>query len=139
VHLRRDRQALRAIRPLAYPTIAADLPEPYGGYGIGVGTVPAERLHVVTMALDPIFVYGNYIEACLWAGMGVAALLKRNSGWSVALGCALVLFGASDVVEVRTGAWYDPWWLFAWKGICVALILWFGLSVLAVRRRRMAG
>lgn len=30
-------------------------------------------------------------------------------------------FGLSDVVEVQTGAWYRPWWLFAWKAACVAV------------------
>jgi hypothetical protein len=90
------------------------------------------------MAFDPVFIYGNYVESCLWAGMGVIALVKRNSGWSVALGLTLVVFGVSDVVEAHTGAWYDPWWLFLWKAVCVLLILWFGLSVLAVQRRKRA-
>jgi uncharacterized membrane protein len=87
------------------------------------------------MAFDPTFIYGNYIEACLWAGMGVIAVVKRNSIWSVGLGCALVAFGVSDVVETQTGAWYEPWWLLTWKAVCIVLILWFGLSVLTVRRR----
>lgn len=89
------------------------------------------------MKFDPAFVYGNYIEACLWASVGVIALVKRNSVWSVGLGCTLIIFGVSDVVETRTGAWYEPWWLLMWKAVCIVLILWFGLSVLIIRRGRM--
>jgi hypothetical protein len=32
---------------------------------------------------------------------------------------ALAAFGGSDLVEARTGAWWKPWWLFAWKTACV--------------------
>jgi hypothetical protein len=88
------------------------------------------------MALDPTFVYGNYVESCLWAGMGLVALVKRKSGWSLLLGFTLILFGASDVVEAHTGAWYSPWWLFAWKAACVLLIIWFGLKVWAISRHK---
>jgi len=53
------------------------------------------------MSLDPTFVYGNYVEAGLWATMNVIAVAKRYSRWSVALAVALLAFGASDAVEVR--------------------------------------
>ncbi|MBE7458640.1 MAG: hypothetical protein KJ057_17160 [Phycisphaerae bacterium] len=32
-------------------------------------------------------------------------------------------FGASDVVEADTGAWWRPWWLLAWKAACLAVLL----------------
>jgi hypothetical protein len=38
-----------------------------------------------------------------------------------------LLFGGSDIVEVQTGAWWSPWWLFVWKASCVlsmAILLW---------------
>ena len=38
-------------------------------------------------------------------------------------GATLLAFGASDLVETSTGAWYDPWWLFLWKAACVACLL----------------
>ncbi len=85
------------------------------------------------MTIDPIFAYANYAEACLWTGLGVIAIARRNSRWSVGLTIALLGFGVSDIVEVRTGAWYRPWWLLAWKATCVLLILVFGASV--ARRR----
>ena len=53
------------------------------------------------MSLDPTFVYGNCIEAGLWATMSVIAVAKRYSRWSVALALALLAFGASYVDEVR--------------------------------------
>ena len=90
------------------------------------------------MALDPTFIYANYAEAGLWAALGVAAVIKRNGRASWALAAALILFGVSDVVETRTGAWYKPWWLLAWKAICVLCILIFGITVLRRRRRSAA-
>src|SRR4051812_337212 len=90
------------------------------------------------MALDPIFVYGNYVESCVWAGIGVVALVKRNSRWSLLLGVTLIVFGISDIVEAHTGAWYDPWWLFVWKALCVLLVLVSGFRVLRIRRQRQA-
>ena len=86
--------------------------------------------------MDPVFVYGNYVEAVLWTAMGILSLVRRNSAWSYALAAALLAFGVSDIVESRTGAWYDPWWLLAWKSLCVAMILALGIQVLRVRRRR---
>jgi len=50
---------------------------------------------------------------------------------AVAAAVAFVAFGGSDVVESFTGAWWRPWWLFAWKAACV-----LGLLVLLARRRR---
>jgi hypothetical protein len=27
-------------------------------------------------------------------------------------------------VEARTGAWWEPWWLFVWKALCVVGLLY---------------
>jgi hypothetical protein len=35
----------------------------------------------------------------------------------------LLAFGGSDVVETRTGAWWHPWWLLVWKGLCVVALV----------------
>ena len=70
----------------------------------------------------------NYIEAGVWAVMGVGfagrALLRRGRGRGACAGAAVVLlaFGLSDIVETRTGAWWHPWWLLVWKGACVLIL-----------------
>jgi hypothetical protein len=32
----------------------------------------------------------------------------------------LFAFAISDVVELRTGVWWRPWWLAVWKAACLA-------------------
>ena len=73
-----------------------------------------------------MFKTGNYIESGLWILIGLVFVVYalRRSGGARRL-CSIaapvfVLFGISDIVEADTGAWYKPWWLFAWKAICVA-------------------
>jgi len=87
------------------------------------------------------FETANYIEAAFWwvvaGGFAVAAL--RASERQIIRDCwlrmvAFAAFGLSDIVEARTGAWYDPWWLLLWKAMCLAVIAW--LFVGYVRRRR---
>lgn len=73
-----------------------------------------------------LFEWGNYVEAAVWAAMAVFCAVRgarRMDGRLWALAVVLLLFGASDVIEVRTGAWYRPWWLLVWKGLCVVTIL----------------
>ncbi len=73
---------------------------------------------------------GNYWEAGFWGaialGFAVAAIRRRGNMRRLLLIAALTLaaFGASDLVEVRTGAWWRPWWLLAWKALCVGVMLW---------------
>ncbi len=79
--------------------------------------------------VDPFFIYANYGEAALWNLIGVAflvaALARRAVGGAalrrtlLAAAIAFIAFGWSDVVETRTGAWWRPWWLLLWKGLCV--------------------
>ena len=85
------------------------------------------------MTLDPTFVYGNYVEASLWAGLGVVALWKGRGWWRVVLCVALIAFGVSDIVETRTGAWYRPWWLLAWKAVCVMVLVGY-VAMIGARR-----
>lgn len=64
--------------------------------------------------------WGNFAEAWLWFGLAVAIAVRggrlpgarSGAGW-------LVLFGGSDLVEMFTGAWWEPLWLFCWKAACV--------------------
>jgi hypothetical protein len=85
--------------------------------------------------LDPVFVYGNYAEAAVWAAMGVIALLRLRTRAGVGLALLLIAFGVSDLVETTTGAWYRPWWLLAWKAACVIGMLMIGLPVYRASRR----
>jgi hypothetical protein len=77
--------------------------------------------------MDDTFVLMNRIEAVLWLVIAstVALGCSYTGRWSVWRGMGVVVliaFGVSDIVETTTGAWWRPWWLFAWKTICV---VWF--------------
>ena len=74
------------------------------------------------------FIY-NLIEVGLWTGFGIGFLIAaiKHAG-STRKRCSFAavvffLFGASDAVELQTGAWWKPWWLFVWKVICVISLL----------------
>lgn len=84
--------------------------------------------------MNPLFIYANYAEAGLWVVIGIVVAIFGRSRFRYALFAFLVLFGFSDVVEVQTGAWYRPWWLFAWKACCVLAIA--SLGYLEVKSRR---
>lgn len=85
------------------------------------------------MKLDPLFIYANYIEACVWAVLAIVAFMKRTSTSGTILAIALLLFGISDIVETHTGAWYRPWWMLTWKILCVLAILSIGMQMLRKR------
>ena len=46
-------------------------------------------------------------------------------------------FGISDLVEMHSGAWWEPWWLATWKGACVVVMV-LQLWQYARHKRRMA-
>ena len=72
---------------------------------------------------------GNLIEAGLWFVLAVVLFIyafrreRRLRGTLLTLAVTLAIFGASDLVEARTGAWWRPWWLFVWKALCVSALL----------------
>ena len=72
---------------------------------------------------------GNLLEAVVWFLCGAALLWKtfrmeqRFRSTLFILVAALFVFGGSDIVESRTGAWWRPWWLFVWKAVCVLVLL----------------
>ena len=87
------------------------------------------------------FSTANYVEAAFWGVVGaafaVAAVRKRGA---VRRECAIaavtfVAFGWSDVVEVQTGAWFRPWWLLVWKGVCVLSLGRLLINYLIEKRR----
>lgn len=78
------------------------------------------------------FVLANYFEAALWIAIGLIVLVRRRGRLGMSLSGALFAFGISDIVETRTGAWYEPGWLLVWKCACVGFIL--VLTIKLVRR-----
>ena len=98
--------------------------------------------HLLLQATDPLFRQANYAEAGLWAVIGVfaAAIAFRRSGWArgrcLLLAATMFAFGASDVVEAGTGAWWRPWWLLVWKGTCVLVLLGLFVEHIVLRRQQ---
>jgi hypothetical protein len=78
------------------------------------------------------FILINRIEAGLWIAIAAIMLLQslrlpRVRALAIIASVAFAAFGLSDIVETHTGAWWYPWWLLAWKGVCVitfAVLLW---------------
>lgn len=67
----------------------------------------------------------NYGEAGLWfvIALVLAVRLCMARPWRWLLPCAFAVFGVSDLIEVQTGAWWDPWWLLVMKAACVLVFL----------------
>lgn len=90
-----------------------------------------------------MFRRANYVEAGLWLTIGVISLavaLRRTGrvrGRCLLLAVTMFTFGPSDVVEAQTGAWWTPWWLLVWKGVCLLALLAL-FTEYAVRRWRAA-
>jgi hypothetical protein len=82
----------------------------------------------------------NLLEAALWSLIALAFAWNawRTKGTfrrlSIILGAAFALFGLSDVIESRTGAWYHPWWLLAMKGACVVVFAWSALKYRGMKK-----
>jgi hypothetical protein len=87
------------------------------------------------------FRYSNYAEAGLWTAIGLGFLAKsvrvqgRTRTPCLIAAVALLAFGVSDVVEAHSGAWWHPWWLLVWKGLCL-LVFAALLSIYIKERRR---
>jgi len=75
-----------------------------------------------------MFEVANYVEAGLWGGMALvlfgASLRAKGHARSRAVltAVALLAFGASDLIEVQTGAWWRPFWLLLLKVCCVGVL-----------------
>lgn len=67
----------------------------------------------------------NQVEAVLWFlfALGFALRLTLGRPWRWLLPLAFAVFGVSDLIEVQTGAWWEPWWLFVMKAACVLVFL----------------
>ncbi|MDG1895767.1 MAG: hypothetical protein P8J37_12750 [Fuerstiella sp.] len=75
----------------------------------------------------------NVLEALLWTVVAVILLVvaarhRSVRGRAIPASVAFLLFAGSDVMELQTGAWWRPWWLFAWKAACVVTLAALTLS-----------
>ncbi|HYO10163.1 MAG TPA: hypothetical protein VER17_14430 [Tepidisphaeraceae bacterium] len=94
-------------------------------------------------AIDPTFVLVNRLEAGLWIAiaviLGIASAYLRGAERrdAIVAAVAFTFFGLSDIVETRTGAWWRPWWLLAWKAACVvAFVVLLAREARRWKRRR---
>jgi hypothetical protein len=98
-----------------------------GAYSWQIMLNPAslEQAEAQAKLLEQIYVNGNYLEALIWFlfAIGFAVNAGKTSGKTrinrLITTLIFLLFGGSDIVEVQTGAWWSPWWLFVWKASCV--------------------
>ena len=99
-----------------------------------------EKVAAAADILQTIYERGNYIEAAIWSifagAFAVRAAQKfgRDRLWSMIAALTFFFFGVSDIVEVGTGAWWRPWWLFLWKASCVTSMV--GLLINYLRRSK---
>lgn len=79
--------------------------------------------------MNDLTVTGNLIESVLWIAIALVMAVKSARAkapfrslftW---LAAAFLIFGISDIIESRTGAWWRPPWLFIMKAACVAVFL----------------
>jgi hypothetical protein len=72
---------------------------------------------------------GNLIEAAIWFLLALVLAIyalrreRRLRSTLFLIAVTLAVFGGSDLVEARTGAWWKPWWLLVWKAVCVFVLL----------------
>ena len=73
-----------------------------------------------------MFQTANLIEGtfwiCLGAGFLVSVVWPGSRRHKLITAVTLAVFGVSDFVEMTTGAWWRPWWLFPWKAACVVVL-----------------
>ena len=108
---------------------------------INIDWLSAELAQLRQQARTP-FGLANLTEALLWAVMALVCLIRgltRPTSRTVFYIAAvtLFLFGLSDVVEVRTGAWWSPWWLLLWKALCVVTLVTLVVASHALGRRKL--
>lgn len=76
----------------------------------------------------------NAFECGLWLLLALSILLFGrpailNRRERIVLALALLLMSASEALELRTGAWWRPWWLAVWKGACITIMAWNGIRI----------
>lgn len=81
--------------------------------------------------MDYVFFF-NAFESILWLVIAITLLLLIRSrppmkGRLLLAALGFFAFSGTDMVEMQTGAWWKPWWLFVWKAACVILLLSVGI------------
>jgi hypothetical protein len=132
------------------------LPLPEDGHN-GTSVVSFDYHRVVHLAADckrqfpvngpdgaTIHVWFNIAEAAVWVVIGAALVIwsrtfaARQRRVGLVAGVTFIAFAATDVVEVQTGAWYRPWWLFVGKAACL-VVLGTCYGIYLVRKPRAGG
>lgn len=76
---------------------------------------------------NPIHTIYNQFEAGLWFLISASMLCiyrrRMPRPWKWLLPLTFGVFGLSDVIELQTGAWWRPWWLFVMKAACVLVFV----------------
>lgn len=107
-----------------------------GGWLIIQNSSPSQQAKI----LETVYIQGNYIEAVIWfifAGAFAVSAIKNNRLirlHRIIATLTFLLFGLSDIIEVKTGAWWHPWWLFVWKSLCVLSMLCLLILHLKMRK-----
>ncbi len=83
----------------------------------------------------------NICEGSLWLLIGFVITIRfarkrpvRSFYWL--LPAAFIVFGVSDFIESKTGAFWRPWWLFVMKTGCVAAFLLVAFLHQRITRRK---
>ena len=86
----------------------------------------------------------NAGEAVLWSVIGSGFLWRavRNGKSKSRSRCliaavAFLMFGLSDVIEIRTGAWWRPWWLLLIKAVCLVTLVGLYAEYRQIVRRNL--
>jgi hypothetical protein len=70
----------------------------------------------------------NSVEAIVWLCLATAIAWRslrgevRHRFVGLIAAITFIVFAASDLVEIQTGAWYRPWWLLFWKAACIVIL-----------------
>ena len=77
------------------------------------------------MEIDQIF---NLCEGIMWVVIALILAIKavkqrQYRRFSIWASVSFLLFGVSDFIEMKTGAWWEPWPLLLLKAVCVASFL----------------
>ena len=80
----------------------------------------------------------NAVEAVWWAAMAFVSWRQGRNQWKPVgrtAAASLAVFAVTDVIEIQTGAWWNPWWLGVAKGICVISLIGCGTWVWRIKRK----
>jgi len=86
----------------------------------------------------------NQLESLLWFSIaliliGQAFFNKLVSPYKILMlqsAIAFVLFGISDLIEAKTGAWWKPWPLLVFKGCCLISFAYFFTCYLKIKKSK---